>query len=272
MHRYYRNWFSKTLKDKDIIYEQRLIIFALVVFLLGWIFILLSIFLPRSPLLFAFRTLGVAMIPAGIIAAITEFYLRRDLIREVRETRHKYEFLDRLEELGIRNIYGERTGGKDPIFGRIAEMARKHYNVQKVQILGTSIAPFEHHVGEDNLEDLLRAGCKFQFLSLDAESEAARKRDEVDGEMIKRIDQFDKWIKKFINKTKIQKQIEFRKYHFMPTMHITIINEREMFINHYPILKCNWDFPVIEVHKNGKLFEKYKKQFDEVWEKAKPFK
>jgi len=212
------------------------------------------------------------MIPAGIMAAITEFYLRRDFLREFRETRYQHEFIDRLKELGIKNIYSERTGGKDPIFGRIAEMAGKPYNLQKVQILGTSIAPFEHHVGGDNMRNLLRTGCKFQFLSLDAKSEVARKRDEADGAIIERIDRFDKWIKTFINETKIQKQIEFKKYHFMPTMHITIINEREMFINPYPILKCNWDFPVIEVHKNGKLFEKYKKQFDEVWEKADPLK
>ena len=264
MHRYYRNRSEKRLKD--IISEQRTIIFALAVFMLGLIFI----FLPGFPS--EIKTLGIAITPAGFIAAITEFYLRRDFVREFRETRYQYELIDRIKELGIKNIYLDRTSGKDPIFGRIAEMACKPSNLQKVQILGTSLEPFLHIVGENNMENLLRAGCKFQFLSLDAKSQVAGKRDEVDKGIIERVDHFDKWITGFINKTRIKNQIEFKKYHFMPTTHITIINEEEMFVNHYPILKCNWDFPVIEVHKDGKLFEKYKKQFDEVWNKANPLK
>ena len=56
----------------------------------------------------------------------------------------------------------------------------------------------------------------------------------------------------------------------MPTLHITIINNEKIFVNFYPILGLTWEYPVIELQKGSDLFEKYKKQFEEVWKISQP--
>lgn len=84
------------------------------------IFGLILMFVPGIP--FELQTLGLALIPSGIITAITEFYLHRDFIQEFRQTRHKSEVIDLLEKLGIENIYEDRKGN-DPIFEYIASIA-----------------------------------------------------------------------------------------------------------------------------------------------------
>jgi hypothetical protein len=83
---------------------------------------LIFIFIPGFPS--EFRTLGIALIPTGIITAITEFYLRRDFLREFREARYRYDLIDKLERLGIENIFESRRK-EDPIFGYIASVAKR---------------------------------------------------------------------------------------------------------------------------------------------------
>ena len=229
---------------------------------------LIFIFIPRLPP--EFRTLGIALIPAGIITAITEFYLRRDFLREFRNARYKYELIDRLERLGIENI-SENRWKEDPAFGYIASLAKAApHTVKKIQCMGLSLEPFMHIVG-DYIGDLLNVGCEFQFLSLDANSEIAKKRANEQGQLglLDRIRSFDSWAQEQMNKSSnLKGNIEIRKYNLMPTMHITIINEEKIFINPYPILGATWEFPVITLNKGGILFAKYKRQFEEVWKKA----
>jgi hypothetical protein len=248
---------------KDIIIEQRTIIFALVIITLGLILLFIPDFPPVA------RTLAIALIPAGIITAITEFYLRRDFTREFRETRYRYELIDQLERLGIVNIFENRRK-EEPIFGYIASAAKTAPNtVKKIQILGLSLEPFMHIVG-DYVDDLLAKGCEFQLLSLDASGEIAQRRmkDQSQPGLLDRIRSFDSWIHEQISMPKSKGLIEVRKYDLMPTTHISIINEEKIFANPYPVLGATWEFPVLEINKGGKLFDKYKRQFEEVWEKA----
>ena len=265
MHRYYKNPPKRALKD--VITEQRTVIFALVVTMLGLIFI----FIPGLPS--EFRILGIALIPAGIVTAITEFYLRRDFLREFKEARYRYDLIDRLESLGIENIFENRRE-EEPIFGYIASIAKRTpYTVKKIQLMGLSLEPFMHIVG-DYIDDLLSTGCEFQFLSLDANSEVAQKRMNDQGQpgLLERIRSFDIWLQAQMSKSNLKGSIEVKKYNLMPTMHIAIINEEKIFINPYPILGATWEFPVIEINKGGPLFDKYKRQFEEVWNKAYPLK
>jgi hypothetical protein len=266
MHRYYKNQPKRTLKD--VINEQRTVIFALVVTMLGLFFI----FKPGLPS--EFRILGIALIPAGIITAITEFYLRRDFLREFKEARYRYDLIDRLERLGIENIFENRRK-EDPIFGYIASIAKRApHTVKKIQLMGLSLEPFMDIV-DGYIDDLLSTGCEFQFLSLDAKSEVAKKRMNEQGQpgLIERIRSFDIWLQaQMRNKSNLKGSIEVKKYNLMPTMHIVIINEEKIFINPFSILGATWDFPVIEINKGGTLFDKYKRQFEEVWNKAYPLK
>lgn len=250
---------------KDIIIQQRTIIFGLTIIVIGLIFL----FSPN--LRGEFRTLGIALIPAGIITAAVEFYLRKDLLRDFRETRYQYELIDRLRGLGIKNVYDSRRR-EDPIFGDIARMAKSTpHELKKVQVMGMSLEPFVHIVG-DYIDDLLSAGCEFQFLLLDAEGEFATKRatqHETPG-LLERIRSFDVWVSEHMNKTDVRGCIKVRKYDLMPSLHITIINEEKLYVNFYPVLRTGWDFPVLELDKNGKLFDKYREQFEKVWDRAKP--
>ena len=264
VHRY-KNQPKKTLKD--VINEQRTIIFALMITILGLIFI----FIPGFPS--EFRTLGIALIPAGIITAITEFYLRRDFLREFREARYRYDLIDKLERLGIENIFESRRK-EDPIFGYIASVAKRApHTVKKIQLMGLSLEPFMHIVG-DYMDDLLSTGCEFQFLSLDANGEVGKKRQDDQGHsgLLDRIRSFDIWLQAQMGKSNLKGSIKAKKYNLMPTMHIAVINEERIFINPYPILGATWGFPVIEINKGGELFSKYKRQFEEVWNKAYPLK
>ncbi len=263
MDRYRRDLSKGTLKD--VINEQRTLIFALVVTILG----LILIFIPGLPS--QFETLGVALIPSGVITAITEFYLRKDFLREFRETRYRYDFIDKLERLGISDIVESRRE-EDPIFGYIISMARSApHTIRKIQIMGLTLEPFMHVVG-DHMDDLRRTGCEFQLLSLDVNSDVAKKRmsDQGQSGLLDRIRSFDTWIQQQIGKNNLKGNIVAKKYSFMPTMHITIINEERIFINPYPILGATWEFPVIEICKGGTLFDKYKNQFEEVWNRACP--
>lgn len=264
MHRYYKNQQKKTLED--VINEQRTVIFALVVVILGLIFL----FIPGLPS--EFRTLSIALITAGIITAITEFYLRRDFLREFREARYRYDLINKLEMLGIEDIFENRRE-EEPIFGYIASAAKSApHTIKKIQLMGLSLEPFMHVVG-DYIDNLLSAGCEFQFLSLDANSEVAKKRNnQGQPGLLERIRSFDIWLQGQMSKSNLKRKIEVKKYNFMPTMHITIINEEKIFINPYPILGATWEFPVIEINKGGTLFDKYKGQFEEVWNKAYPLK
>lgn len=261
----YANHPRKALRE--VVYEQRTIIFALVVVILGLIFL----FVPGLPS--EFRTLAIALVTGGIITAITEFYLRKDFIREFREARYRYNLIEELERLGIKNIFENRRR-EDPIFGYIATAAKTApHTIKKVQMLGLSLEPFMHIVG-DNIENLLSGGCEFQFLTLDANSEAAKRRMNDQGQpgLIDRIRSFDSWLHKQMSKPNSAGKIEARKYDLMPTVHITIINEEKIFVNPYPVLGATWEFPVLEIDKGGALFDKYRRQFEEVWHKAYPIR
>jgi hypothetical protein len=257
---------DKTLKE--IIVKQRAIIFALVTIVFGVVFIFLSPPLPSEV-----RDVGISLIPAGILTAIAELYLRKDFMREFREAQYRYELFAELERLGIKKVYETRRG-KDPIFGEIAQIAQKEpQRLKRIRILGISLEPFINVVGS-LMDELLQNGCKFEFLSLAANSEVAKKR-ETEQEMIGVIDRirsFEKWITKYIEKPEFKENIELRKYNFAPVFHITIINEEKLFVNLYPIFESGWDLPILEIDKNGVLFEKFELQFDKVWNKAKPLK
>jgi len=259
----YKKHFKKT--PKEIIMEQRTIIFALVIIIAG----LILLFSPSLPS--EVKDLGISLIPAGILTAIAELYLRKDFMQEFRKAQYRYDFLAQLEKLGIKNIYESRRE-EDVIFGTIARIAKSEpQNLEKLQVLGMSLDPFVHIVG-DYMDDLLRNGCKFQFLSLDADSTIAEKREiehETEG-LSERIRSFDKWVKKYMKKSELKGSVELRKHNVMPTFHITIINEERLFVNFYPIFGTGWDFPIIEIDKKGLLFEKFKRQFEKAWSKAKP--
>lgn len=134
-----------------------------------------------------------------------------------------------------------------------------------------TLVPFMFIVG-DYVENLLDAGCKIHFLKLDADTEIAKMRQNFHGQpgMLERSRSFDVWLRNQMNKHTTKGQLEARKYALMPTMHITIINEEKMFVNPYPVHGPTWSFPVIEIGKKGKLFKIYKRQFQEVWDKATP--
>jgi hypothetical protein len=258
----YKEQQKKTLSE--IIIEQRITIFALAITILGLIFIFVSS-LPSE-----FRDLGISLIPAGILTAITELYLRKDFMREFREAQYRYAFFAQLEKLGIKNIYESRRK-EDVIFGAIAESAKNNpLYLKKLQIMGMSLDPFMHIVGS-YMDDLLMNGCKFQFLSLDANSDLAKSREiEHDTTGLRdRIRSFDEWIKKYMEKKDYCGIIEARKHSLMPTFHITIINEETLFVNIYPISGSGWDFPIIEIDQRGLLFGVFKKQFEIAWNKAK---
>ncbi|MCL0034627.1 hypothetical protein M1N21_01730 [Dehalococcoidia bacterium] len=251
----------------EVVYEQRTIIFALAVVILGLIFL----FVPGLPS--KFRILAIALIPAGIITAITEFYLRKDFIREFREARYRYDLIDELERLGIKNIFENRRR-EDPIFGYMAAAAETApHTIKKLQLLGLTLEPFMHIVG-DYTDDLLRGGCEFQFLTLDANGAVAERRMKDQGQpgLLDRIRSFDIWLNEQMSKPNSAGKIEARKYDLMPTVHITIINEEKIFVNPYPVLGATWDFPVLEIDKGGALFDKYRRQFEEVWHKAYPIR
>lgn len=249
----------------EIIFEQRIIIFALFITVLGLVFVFVS----SLPL--QFRDLGISLLSAGIITAIAELYLRKDFMREFREAQYRYAFVDQLEKLGIKNVYESRRKD-DIIFGTIARIAKNNpRDLKKLQILGMSLDPFVHIVGS-YMNDLLRNGCEFQFLLLDANSEIAKKREtkhETTG-LLERIRSFDSWIKEYLGTNEYGGKIEVRKHSVIPTFHITILNEETLFVNLYPIFGTGWDLPVMEIDKKGILFETFRRQFDKAWSKAKP--
>lgn len=259
----YKEHLKKT--PKEIIVEQRTIIFALAIIIVG----LLLLFSPSLPS--EVKDLGISLIPAGILTAIAELYLRKGFMQEFRKAQYRYGFIAQLEKLGIKNIYETRRE-KDVIFGTIARIAKSEpQDLGKIQILGMSLDPFVHVVG-NYMDDLLRNGCKFQFLSLDADNTIAKKREIGHGTegLSERIRSFDKWVKKYMKKSDLKGIIEVRKHSVMPTFHITIINEERLFVNLYPIFGTGWDFPIIEIDKKGLLFEKFTRQFKKAWSKAKP--
>jgi hypothetical protein len=260
----YKDQSEKT--PREIIAEQRTIIFALSIIVVG----LILLFFPSLPS--EFKNLGISLIPAGILTAIAELYLRKDFMREFRKTQYRHDFLAELERLGIRRIYESRRKD-DVIFGTIARIAENEpQEIKKLQVLGMSLGPFVHIVG-DCMHDLLRNGCEFQFLSLDADSEIAMNREikhETEG-LSERIRSFDKWIKRYIKKGESKRSIQLRKHNALPTFHITIINEERLFVSPYPIFGTGWDLPIIEIGNKGILFDKFKQQFEKAWVEAKPF-
>lgn len=260
----YKDQSEKT--SREIIVEQRTIIFALSIIVVG----LVLLFSPSLPS--EFKDLGISLIPAGILTAIAELYLRKGFMQEFRKAQYRYDFLAELERLGIRRIYESRRRD-DVIFGTIARIAENEpQELKKLQILGMSLDPFVHIVG-DCMDDLLRDACKFQFLSLDANSGIAKNREirhETEG-LSERIRSFDKWIKRYMKKNESKRNIELRKHSALPTFHITIINEERLFVTPYPIFGTGWDLPIVEIGKEGALFDKFKQQFEKAWVEAKPF-
>jgi hypothetical protein len=218
---------------RAIVNKQKIAIFALVITLLGVVFIFAHGLPPE------FKDLGIALIPSGIITALNEFLLRSDFLRDLKEIQRGHALSEKLESLRIIDIYEKRAAAeRDPIFGYIALMAKDApEKMKKISILGISIEPFMNLVGDKNMESLLKAGCNFQFLSLDANSDVARRRNNEQGQpgLLERIRSFDAWIQTYVTQ---------------------------------PILGLTWEFPVIEVGKGSELFDKYKKQFEEVWKKA----
>ena len=174
-------------------------------------------------------------------------------------------FLIELEELGIKRIYRKRI--ESPI--RKSLFFTPQIPKQNIKIMGISLATIKSE-GDEPIKNLLKQNCKFQFLLLDPnsifmEQRAIQENPDIKGE----TEGFIKWIKETFSKSEYIGQIEVRIYDLMSTMSITIINDNTLYVNPYSILRRNLEFPLIEIHKGGSLFELYTKEFDLVWARGK---
>jgi hypothetical protein len=174
-------------------------------------------------------------------------------------------FMKEAEELGIKKIWSSR-GNAAHILKNIFDL-NEGQKPGKVQFMGQSLAWLKAH-GDEPLRRLLNEGCKFEFLLLDPQSPLMACRTAQENQDLQNeATGFINWIQGTFDAYK--KQIELRVHGMTPTMGMTIIDEKHLFVSPYAMTKRTHVMPTLELSKGGKLFRVFSEEFFNIWNEGK---
>lgn len=210
--------------------------------------------------------LSVIGLVVGILASAEARRVARISLSPVLKPLATIRLVYTCQRLGICRIIERRLNNVEKILHKL----RKHPSARTIQILGLSIAHLKAE-SDELFDDLLRHGCKFQFLLLDPTSPFMDQRTKQENPDLKgEAEGFIKWLIENYSTSDYRYQIELRVYDLMPTMALTIINDNIMYQNPYTTVNRNNENPLIEIRKNGTLFNRFKGEFEKIWCHAKP--
>lgn len=207
----------------------------------------------------------VVLFILAILGVIGLGYLVRGLMLSYRSAKSFGEprkFGIKLHRLGIKQIWAERRDASpivEAIFGR-QDLGR---GLQKVQMMGQSLAWLKNR-GDQPLKQILNAGCRFELLLLDPDSELMDMRTKQENPDLRNECQgFIEWIRESFSA--YEKQVEVRVHRLTPTMGMTILNEKTLYVAQYAMTRRTHDMPMLMIEKGDSLFKIYSSEFTAVW-------
>jgi len=211
----------------------------------------------------------VILIVLAILGVIGLGYLVRGLViiyRAGKSFGKPRKFGTELHKLGVKAIWAEREGAS-PIIEALLGSQNRAAKLQKVQMMGQSLAWLKNQ-GDQALKELFNTGCRFEFLLLDPNSELMDMRCKQENPDLKNeCLGFIKWIQEEFSM--YESQLEVRVYRMTPTMGMTILNEKTLYVSHYAMTRRTHDMPMLMMERGGMLFDRYSNEFKDVWSVAK---
>jgi hypothetical protein len=263
-----------------VLLRYRFILMALVMAMAGF---LLIVFRDQFPHAEYWRDFGIAILTAGTIGLVVEFYTRRqfetliaDRILDAIESSSLTRGLDdiklvlslgnELTSLGLRKIHTVRSNID---FGSFLDEADPE---SEIRLLGVSMMSFASDRMRTHIQEKLDEGCTIKLLILDSESAFVQRRAVEEGrgyeDIHDDIEAFDKLHRKFIRDVvpePLRKNIEIGHYDSAPTYMIVSTN-RAMIVGFYLREGRGGLFPHLELAaKEGGIYISFLRHFDSLW-------
>ena len=270
--------------------RYRFILMALVMAMAGFLLIVFRDQLPHSEY---WRDFGIAILTAGTIGLVVEFYTRRqfetliaDRILDAIETSSLNNRLNDINQLlslgkehnrllsleneltalGLRKIHIVRS---DIDFARFLDEAEPG---SEIRLLGVSMMSFTSDRMRAHIQKKLGEGCIIKLLILDSESAFVQRRavEEARGyeDIHDDIEALDKLHRNFIGNLvpeHLRKNIELGHYDSAPTYMIVSTN-RSMIVGFYLREGRGGLFPHLELEaKGGGIYISFQRHFDSLW-------
>ena len=274
-----KSYMPKLENFKKYILEIKWILASLIITFLGITILFIHTQIDvREELRVFLREFGVALIIAGVVSFVYEYFLRVGLVELIME---KHDIAKSITDAGIQGVYNPTAGRRTdiPFFLDTA--------TNKIKLLGiTTDFYFRQGPGShsyDKIVDLLKNGCNIQILLLnpDPSQEEKTKGMEVPYSVLARAKAENddpknlqrKIRNSFNTKIKLQKKnddlLEIKFYDSPPLCAMTIL-DRKMKVTPYLNGKLGLQSPTFELKKDEHgpigLFGVYEKHFDSLWE------
>jgi hypothetical protein len=275
---------------KSALLRYRFILMALVMAMAGFLLIVFRDQLPHSEY---WRDFGIAILTAGTIGLVVEFYTRRQfetliadsildaiersslnnrlndinqLLSFGNEQNRLLSLGNELTSLGLRKIHTVRSNID---FGSFLDEAERE---SEIRLLGVSMMSFTSDRMRTHIQKKLDEGCKIKLLILDSESAFVQGRAVEEGrgyeDIHDDIEAFDKLHRKFIRDVvpeHLRKNIELGHYDSAPTYMIVSTN-RAMIVGFYLREGRGGLFPHLELEaKEGGIYISFLRHFDSLW-------
>lgn len=229
-----------------------------------------------------FREFGVALIIAGIVSFVYEYFLRFGLVELIIEKLH----IDKsITDAGIKSIYSPKKIDPRSDFEKILYFLDN--TTQKIKLLGIT-ADFYFKYGPaspsyDRLIHLLDSGCEIQVLMLNPDPTKEEKekgmtipfsvlsRAEAEKDNPKDLQRKirESFNSKFSLKEKYGDLLKIRFYDSPPLCAMTVL-DRNMKVTPYLFGTLGLESPTFEIENNERrptcLFRVYEQHFDLLWE------
>jgi len=193
------------------------IFISVVIVFVGIILVLLP-FLPnaeKSPIFGVLSNLGIAMIPAGVVAVAYEFLLRDSFVEEMRQQlsislANQFEYFSRVEEAGIINIHDMFP---------TTDVASRFSSAKSIFIVQTWIPDIIPLLR--SIENAINNGASIRILLMDPDSELAKVRsielgyssfDVASNNINTNIEE----LRRFSSRLSVQNKLEVRMYDATP--------------------------------------------------------
>jgi len=244
----------------------KVLIIGYTLFLLGGGFIVFPYFLSLSPSLEGvFNTIGVALLPTGLISLVNEYFLRRSMMSEM--TKQFDLFLDD----NIKQIYDQKVSNASIYESNPTEKVCNSFRQSNEQIflLNNWIPDFDGL--RQGLRVALSNDVKIRILLMNPKSDFSTIRgSEIgfeDPHMLQSYMRLDlDEIVEFLEEYDNMNRAEIRLFDELPAMPV-YATEKDMYVGWYFKGERAVTCPVIKVsHRKLSVYKEIKDSFDYMWE------
>jgi hypothetical protein len=265
---------------KSTLLHYQFLLMALVMAMAGFLLIVFRDRLPHSEY---WRDFGIAILTAGTIGLVVEFYTRRQfemlIADQILDAIERSSLAPRLDDiklllslgdeltaLGLRKIHKDRSSVDFAHFLDAAEPG------SEIRLLGVSMMGFTDDRMRTLLVKKLEEGCTIKLFVVDSKSESVQRRAADEGRPFEDIhddiEALDRLHRSFISHRvpeHLRTNIELGHYDSAPT-YLIVSTNRAMIVGFYLRGARGEHFPHLELEaKGGGIYLSFLEHFDSLW-------